>query len=186
MVLQYSWWFFVEPQSLLKNHLRTIIFVCVSRASPSDVIHSLFSSFFPIFLITLASGRAAHVSPSTPRPLPAIADPSSSCLRSLRSATPPRPRSWATRPATSSSPAWCLPTPTRPRPWWTSSKPWAGTTSPRWPPRATTERAAWTPSSRYPEKQVEFPAATLRDYCMNQSRVVPPHWKTKMGNRKIL
>lgn len=68
--------------------------------------------------------------------------------RSLRSVTPPQPQSWVTTLATTSSPALCHQTPTRPRPWWTSSRRWGGTTCPRWPQRATTERAAWRPSFR--------------------------------------
>lgn len=76
--------------------------------------------------------------------------------RFLRWAMPPRPRSSATTPATTSSPGWCPQTHTRPRPWWTLSKPCAGTTSPPWPQRETTGRAAWMPSSRSPEKTVSI------------------------------
>lgn len=76
--------------------------------------------------------------------------------RFRRWAMPPRPRSSATTPATTSSPGWCPQTHTRPRPWWTLSKPCAGTTSPLWPQRETTGRAAWMPSSRSPEKTVSI------------------------------
>ena len=74
--------------------------------------------------------------------------------RSPRSATPPPPPSSATTPATTSSPGWCPRTLTRPRPWWTWWRPCAGTMCPPWRPKATTERAALTPSSRSPGKTV--------------------------------
>lgn len=74
--------------------------------------------------------------------------------RSPRSAMLQQHQNWATTAAMTSSPAWCRPTPTRPRPWWTLSPRWSGTTCPRSPQRATTERAEWRPSSRSPEKLV--------------------------------
>lgn len=85
------------------------------------------------------------------------------CFRSLRWATRRRPRSSATITGTTSSPGWCLQTRTRLRPCWTSSKPWAGTTSPRSPRRGTTGRAEWTPSCRSPERPVchVLPSAAL-------------------------
>lgn len=78
--------------------------------------------------------------------------------RSHRSAMHPRPQSWATTDVTTSSRGLFLQTASRPRPWWTSSRPWVGTTCPRWPRRAATARRVWTPSCNSPEKQVSLTA----------------------------
>lgn len=93
------------------------------------------------------------VEKQVPLHLPNSSSSLSPC-RSLRSATPPPPRSWATTGGTTSSLGWSRRTASRPRPWWTSSRPWAGTTSPPWPRRAATGRREWTPSCSSPEKQV--------------------------------
>lgn len=95
----------------------------------------------------------SDVGKQVPLHLPNSSSSLSPC-RSLRSATPPPPRSWATTGGTTSSLGWSLRTASRPRPWWTSSRPWAGTTSPPWPRRAATGRREWTPSCSSPEKQV--------------------------------
>lgn len=101
--------------------------------------------------------------------------------RSPRSAMPQQHQNWVTTAATTSSPAWYRPTPTRPRPWWTLSLRWSGTTCPRSPQRATTERAAWRPSSRSPEKLVgalPFPLirGTFAHHCSERLIGPPAVW----------
>lgn len=99
---------------------------------------------------------------------------------------PQQHQNWVTTAATTSSPAWYRPTPTRPRPWWTLSLRWSGTTCPRSPRRATTERAAWRPSSRSPEKLVgalPFPLirGAFAHHCSERLLGPPAVWYIDVG-----